>query len=187
MRITTTILAAFTAATLVTPATAQAVRSQVHASNGILVDVYADEFAGRYEYSAPTIDFADGFALVAAVVRPGKDGEVGLQGSFSYRGDWRYYSSALFRGGDPVTYIEGSRDVGSCSGSRYGGGCRLSEGFFIEFTPEEVEKHAQNGTLDIQVRAQRAGATAMISVPVTYIEAVREVSTQRGPKADASD
>jgi hypothetical protein len=166
------------AASFALPATAQSVKSEVTASNGVIVTVYADDFANRYEYTAPVINFPDGFGLVARIVRPGTVPKTNIQGSFSYRGEWRRYSTALFRGGAEASYNAGSRDVVSCSGSRYGGGCNLRESFSIDLSPAQIRDHAQDGVIDIQVRAQDT-STALLKIPASYIEAVNEVAGQR--------
>lgn len=158
------------------PASAQAVRSTVSASNGTQVTVYSDDFANRYEYTAPVINIPDGFVLVATVRKGGTAQAVHLSGSFSYIGEWRRYNSALFRGGDQARFIEAGRDVGRCFSSRYSrASCSLNESFKIELSNDEIQKHSRDGKLAIQVRAQDT-TTALIEVPVAYIEAVKEVS-----------
>ena len=63
-------------ATLAT-VSAAAEKSQVRASNGVVIDVHSDSFAERYEYSAPSVKFSEegssleSFALVAAVKKAG--------------------------------------------------------------------------------------------------------------------
>ena len=59
---------------LATPAFAQMVKSEITVSNGTVVSVNSDDFAGRYEYTAPTIRFdnRNGFALVAAIKEGGE-------------------------------------------------------------------------------------------------------------------
>ncbi|MBB4797984.1 hypothetical protein HNP32_001708 [Brevundimonas bullata] len=166
------------AASFALPASAQSVKSEVTATNGVVVTVYSDDFANRYEYSAPVINFPDGYALVARIVRPGITPKTNIQGSLSYRGEWRRYSTALFRGGAEASYNAGSREVVSCSGSRYGGGCNLREGFSIDLAPAQIRDHTQDGVIDIQVRAQDT-STALIKIPASYIEAVNEVAGHR--------
>lgn len=171
--------AAAAAVMIVSPACAQAVRSEVVASNGVTVTVYADEFANRYEYSAPSIDVQDGFALVSKVDRGDTKGPIYLGGSFLYSGEWRYYDSALFRGGDAAEFTSTGREVGRCSSSRYSRpSCSLREGFRIDFTAEDVANRAQDGQLGVQIRAGRSAQAVLVSIPVSYIEAVREVSSR---------
>jgi hypothetical protein len=160
------------------PVAAQSVRSEVAASNGVIVTIHADEFANRYEYSAPAINFPDfgGFALVVRTRQSGIETPIRIVGAIMYRGEWRYYRTAIFRGGVPAAYTRVAGDVGSCSGSRYSRGCSLSEQYSIDLTPEEVTRHTQDGRLQIQVRAVQ-GDPVMIDIPVSYIDAVTEVST----------
>jgi hypothetical protein len=167
------ILACITLAT--TTASAQMTKSQFTASNGVVVDVNSDDFAGRAEYSAPAIKFSpenggSGYALVAKTRHAGKLGPLNIQGFIMYSGSWRFYSSAIFKGGAAATYAATGRDVGSC---RYG--CTLTENFMIDLTPTQVEQHAENGVLAIQIRGKSAD-TAIIQVPVSYIDAVTEVA-----------
>ena len=155
---------------------AQSVKSTVTASNGVQVTVYSDEFANRYEYSAPSVDLTDGFVLVASIKKGGVATPVYLTGTLIYSGEWRRYNSALFRGGDPAKFIEAGREVGRCQASRYSrASCTLSEGFKIQITPAEISKYAQNGVLAIQIRAQDT-STVMLQIPVSYFDAVAEVS-----------
>lgn len=165
-----------TALVLAGSAHAQMVETHLTATNGIVVDLNSDEFAGRYEYSAPSIKLninggGSGFALVAKIKKSNAFLPLSIQGSLLYTGEWRYYESAVFKGGDPVDYKPGARNVGSC---RYG--CSLTEGFFIELSSADIVKHAENGIVAIQLRPTRSSATAMLEVPVAYIEAVNEVA-----------
>jgi hypothetical protein len=152
-------------------------KSQVRASNGVIVDVNSDAFANRYEYTAPTIKFSEdgasdgmSFALVAAVKKASAPTKRFVTGAIYYRGDWHRYTSALFRGGDAAPFVSMSRDVLSC---RYG--CSFSEGFMLEITPEQIIKYSQNGVLQVQLRASSSN-TAIVSIPVSYFEAVAEAS-----------
>lgn len=158
-------------------ASAQSVRSEVTASNGVVVTLYSDEFANRYEYSAPVVNFPDagGFFIVSRMKRAGTATPIQVVGAISYRGDWRYYQSALYRGGAPADYTRVEGRVSSCSGSRYGGGCYLMERFSIDVTPADVSSHAENGVLQIQIRPNAGGDPVMLNIPVASIDAVNEV------------
>lgn len=170
------VLAATVALATASPAYAQAVKSTVTASNGVEVTVYSDEFANRYEYSAPSIKSGDGLILVATIKKGGVAPPPHLTGFFIYSGEWRRYNAAIFKGGDTANFIEAGRDVGSCRSSRYSrGSCTLTENFKIELTPEDVKKHGQDGKLAIQIRAQDT-STTIFEVPVAYIDAVNEVA-----------
>lgn len=159
-----------------TPAYAQAVKSTVTASNGIEVTVYSDDFANRYEYTAPTISVGDAHVYVATVKKGGVAPAPYLTGFFMYSGEWRRYNSALYRGGDTATFIEAGRDVGSCRSSRYSRpSCTLTESFKIELSPAEIKTHSLDGKIALQIRAQDTSAT-IIEVPVAYLDAVNEVS-----------
>ena len=158
------------------PANAQAVESTVAASNGVEVTVYSDEFANRYEYSAPAVKLVDGFVLVSTVKKAGTVAPVQLVGAFTYSGEWRRYTSAIYRGGDAANYTDTGRNVGRCSSSRYSRpSCTLTEQFSIEVSSDDIKKHAQDGSLAIQVRAQDT-TTALLNVPLVYFQAVEEVS-----------
>jgi hypothetical protein len=161
-------------------ASAQSVRSEIAATNGITVTLHADEFANRYEYSAPVVNFpsAGGFFLVSRIKRSGTTSPIQIVGAIMYNGDWRFYQSALYRGGTPADYTRVEGRVSSCSGSRYGRGCSLIERFSINVTPSDVNQYAQDGVLQIQVRPTQGGDPVMLSIPVTYIEAVTEVSSR---------
>jgi len=157
------------------PVTAQAVKSQITASNGVIVDLNADDFANRYEYSAPSIDFPgspSGFVFVGKVKRAGVLGDLTLQGSIMYGGDWRYYSTALYKGGDSADYITMKREVIGC----HYGSCSFSESFMINISPKDIAKHAENGVLMIQIRARESPEAVMLQIPTTYIDAVNEIA-----------
>lgn len=151
--------------------------SQVRASNGVIIDVNSDAFANRYEYTAPAIKFSEdgssdgmSFALVAAIKKGGAPTRRYVTGAVYYRGEWHRYSSAVFKGGDPAPFVNTSRDVLSC---RYG--CSYTEGFNLDITPEQVAKYSEGGVLQVQLRALSSN-TAIVSIPVSYFEAVSEAS-----------
>lgn len=165
-------------------ANAQSVKSTVVASNGVEVTVHSDEFANRYEYAAPPITLPEGFALIGRVDRGETKGAVDLVGAFVYNGEWRYYNSALYRGGDPAEFTSTGRNVGRCSAgrSRYSrSSCTLTERFRIDFSDDDIASHTQDGHIAIQVRATQSTDTVIISVPTSYIEAVNEVSSRPRP------
>jgi len=158
---------------------AQSVRSEVIASNGVTVTVHTDEFAGRYEYTSPEIEVADGYAFVARIEQGGAAGDVQILGGFVYSGEWRYYQSAVFRGGDPADFTARDRDVGRCSSSRYSRpSCTLTETWGIKLTAEQIQQHAVDGLIPIQLRAVDSSANVIIQVPVASLEAIREVSSR---------
>jgi hypothetical protein len=162
---------------MASPAVAQMVKSKVTASNGVQVDVAVDDFAGRAEYSAPVVEFTpatgggSGIALVAKVRRSGALSPAGVQGFIMYSGEWQYYGTAVFKGGDPVSYTRLGGDVGSC---RYR--CTLTERYTIEVSAADIKKHAENGILPIQIRASKTGNTALLQIPTSYFDAVNEVA-----------
>jgi hypothetical protein len=160
-----------------TPTAAESIKSVVTATNGVEVTVYADEFAGRSEFTAPSISFPNlgGFALVARVSKNAVTRPLEIVGSIMYNGEWRYYNSAILRGGEIVDSTFNERKVGSCSGSRYSGGCSLNEGFTIRPTPAQVTKYSENGNLQIQMQAQ-SGASVLVTIPISYIAAVNEIA-----------
>lgn len=153
---------------------AQSVKSVVASSNGVDVTVYSDDFAQRYEYTAPSISMAEGFVLVAAIKKAGSITPAYATGTIMYSGEWRRYTNAIFRGGDPAKFTVTDRNVGRCSSSRYSRpSCTLSEGFDISFTAADVKKYSQDGILAIQLRAQDT-STVLVNIPVSYIDAVNE-------------
>ena len=155
------------------PGSAQSVKSEITTSSGIAVTLHADEFAGRYEYSAPIVNIDNrSYAIVVAVVEDGKVGPIMIVGSIMYTGDWRRYQTAIFRGGEEVESSFNDRDVVTCRGSRYGG-CSLREGFRLMPTAAQIEKYATDGKLAIQVRAQSSDAMVM-TIPVSHVAAIEE-------------
>lgn len=165
-------------AALLVTAPAFASDTTVTAKNNVKVSVHADQFADRYEYSAPSINFelpngqGHGFVLVAAIKHAGKITGPLIEGYVYYEGDWRHYYRAIFKGGKAAAFTNTDQKVVTCAG---GDGCTLSEGFMIEPTTEQVRKYASGGTLDIQVRSQNAD-NFILHIPVTYLQAVRSVS-----------
>lgn len=172
-KLATLVSAAMLAAT---PLAAQSVKSEVPTSEGITVTAYKDDFAGRAEYTAPKIDFGgSSFALVALVVKNGNPSNIQIVGNIFYNGDWRYYNSAILRGGNEVESSFTDRNVVSCRGSRYSRGCSLSEGFTLMPTDAQIENFAVDGKVAIQIRAKR-GEAVIVEIPVAYIRAVREAA-----------
>jgi hypothetical protein len=162
-------------ACIAAPVSAEMKKSQLTASNGIVVDVNSDDFADRAEYTAPAIRFTPeggglAFALVAKIKKSGSVGPLMIQGGITYSGDWRFYDTAIFKGGDEANFHSMGRDVGSC---RYS--CTLSEDFSVDISPEDIRKHAENGIIAIQIRAKSTN-TAILSIPVAYIDAINEVA-----------
>jgi len=160
---------------LAQPAHAEMTKTQYTAANGVVVDVETDDFAGRREYASPAIEFkpdggGSGYAIVGRVFDSGKMRDLNIQGFIMYSGDWRFYKTAIFKGGTPAAFHSAGHDVGSC---QYG--CTLTENFVIDITPEQARAHAENGVVAIQLRGSSAN-TAIMSIPVSYIEAVAETA-----------
>jgi len=171
-------LAAFVVS-LPADASAQSLRSEVTTSNGVVVTVHSDEFANRYEYSAPQVRIDDGLVLVGRLIRADTIEPVHIEGAFIYysAGDWRYYDSALFRGGDPAEFISAGRDVGGCIPSL----CIYTERFRINLTPEDVATRGVDGKVAIQIRSGPTMATVLLEVPTSHFDAVMEVSARPRP------
>lgn len=167
------------AGTLLSPISiAQGVKSIFAATNGVNVTIYSDDFARRYEYSAPTIHLKDGFALVAKIKKGDVIVPAHITGSMMYSGEWRHYNSAIFRGGDAADFTVTNRNVGRCYSSLHSRAtCTLSEGFNIKVGPDEIAKYSLNGILPIQIRAED-GSAEIISIPVAYFDAVNEASKE---------
>lgn len=162
---------------LATPALAQMVKSSVTAANGVEVSVHSDDFAGRYEYTAPTIKFGggDGFAIIAAIRQNGTVKGPFISGSIMYTDrEWRRYSQAILRGGEAVDATFGDRDVVSCRGSRYSG-CTYREGFQIELGEAQRQRLASEGSLQIQLKGS-PGSELILDVPASYFSAIEETS-----------
>lgn len=165
------------AVALAQPANAEMVKSQFTAPNGVIVDVATDDFAGRKEYASPFVNVtADGGgagkAIVGEVFNDGKLRGLTVQGYIVYSGDWRFYTTAIYRGGAEAKYHRMHGDVAGCSSY---GGCTLSETFIIDLTREEAKAHSTDGVVGIQLRSQR-GQTALLMVPLSYVEAVASVA-----------
>jgi len=119
-----------------TPVGAQMLESKITASNGVVVDLSKDDFAGRAEYGGQMHKFSgttsqNGAFLVAKTVRAKVTPRLSVQGFVNYRGEWHYYDTAILKGGETVELANIKRDVLSC---RYG--CSYSESFIIFPTKE---------------------------------------------------
>jgi hypothetical protein len=169
------VLCALLAITAATAVHAQMVKSDRVASNGLVVSVNRDDFAERYEYTAPTIRFKDGFALVAAIKKNGRARGPYIMGSLMYSDrSWRNYDQAILRGGEKVEAVFGDRDVVSCRGSRYSG-CTYSEGFQLTLNLDRRKRLAEAGSIDVQLKGI-PGSEVILTVPASYFLAVEEVS-----------
>jgi hypothetical protein len=65
------------------------------------------------------------------------------------------------------------RRIWTSAATDHGG--RFSEWFIFDITPEQVAKYAENGNPSVQIRSE-ATTTAIITVPVSYFDAVGEVA-----------
>ena len=172
-------LAVLGVAVIAIAAVAQAAERQVEATNGVVVSINGDEFDGKLEYTAPMVKFGNSmsFFLVAAVKKNGqKAGPIEIAGAVYYTGEWRHYSAANVRGGEAIQGSFNDRRVVTCSGSSSRGGCTLLEGFQFTLTDQQILKYATNGYLDIKLQAVSSNEEPVIQVPLTYIQAVREIS-----------
>lgn len=80
-----------------------------------------------------------------------------------YRGDWRYYTSASFVGGEQKRLTALKREVIGCSGR---GSCTLQETLGIEISDEAL----RNGNRSINVRVNsKSGFANEIVIPQNYI------------------
>lgn len=158
------------------PASAQMVKSEQIAPNGLTVSVNSDDFSGRSEYTAPEIIFGDGsFALVASIHENGETRGPFITGSVYYRASsWYRYDQAILRGGEQVNAIFGDRDVVSCRGSRYSG-CSYREGFQITLNPDQRQRLRDNGSLAIQLKGA-PGSEVVLTVTNAHFEAVEAVA-----------
>lgn len=159
------------------PAFAQMVKTYVTASNGVVISRNYDEFSGRTEYTAPTIDIktnygeGNGAIFVGKVKQNGILGKLLISGFVLYSGNWQLFNSAVFRGGESVDYTRTGGSVGSC---RYG--CTLTEDFVVNFTQDQIKRHAENGILSIQISASKSGNKIVVDIPINYIDAINEVA-----------
>lgn len=154
----------------------QAVKSTVAAANGVVVDVYSDDFAARKEFTSPEVKAGDGQIMVATISKGGVASPIELSGFFVYSGEWRRYSNAVFKGGDVANFISTGRDVGRCSSSRYSRpSCTLSESSKIALTPADIRSHNIDGVVAIQIRADDTSAV-IFEVPMAYFTAVADVA-----------
>jgi len=169
-------LIAFVAIAASAPASAQMVESKVTASNGIVIEINKDDFAGRAEYGASFEKLVGsssqtGQFVVAKIINPNSKPRVSVQGFVGYRGEWHHYDNAIFKGGEAVEFINTKKDVVSC---RYG--CSYSESFIAFPTTEQITKYAENGVLPIQIRGRSSGNTLLLNVPISHIAAINEVA-----------
>lgn len=167
------------AAAAAVPAAGQSEKSTLVASNGVSISLNADEFADRYEYTAPDIEIPESrsVAWVGRVKVRGEWLPLQIGGLAAYQGDWRYYDQAILRGGEELTAHFTDRSVISCAGSsrRYGQGCLLSESFMILPTRAQIERYAEDGVLAVQIRSRR-GQSMTINVPLDYVAALDELT-----------
>ena len=151
-------------------------KSAVKASNGVTVSVSADTFANRHHFSSPKISTesikkASAGTYVAKSNHGATKGDVFIYGWIVYGSkSWRYYKSALLRGGESVDYTRTGGEVSSCPSL-----CVFSEDFVIDITSEQREKYTINGNLEFQIRSENEGDKIIVSVPAEYFDAVNEV------------
>lgn len=83
----------------------------------------------------------------------------------SYVGNWRYYESASFVGGDTVKAAGVNRKVNFCQAS---GMCSHNEDIIINITPQQLVQ-AQGKGLKFRVNS-RQGINSELSVPAGYVD-----------------
>ncbi len=174
MRLLSMVLATILA---ITSSASLAEITRTTASNGVIVNMDIDSFANEYSYSSPSVNIDP--TTYAFVLR--SDGRVTIpsliSGASVYRSShWRFYNSAIIRGGTQVTFVSTLREVQSCS-SRMGD-CLYVEGFRIRMTPAQLAQATSNGMVEVQLRAQN-GPTLFYRIPVSHFEAVNEVANRR--------
>lgn len=175
MRIIRAAIGMAIAAISVSSATAQMVESKLTASNGVVITKNSDDFSQRYEYTSPRIETRSSqnalTSAIVAKVRDGKSlGDAVIQGFIIYFGEWKYFDSAVFKGGDAVNYTKTSGKVETCRN-----GCEFSERFVIHLSQADIAKHAESGAVPVQIRSQ-TGDTVLLSVPVSYVVAINEIA-----------
>ncbi len=155
---------------------AVAADTKVTASNGVVVNLFSDDFAARHEWSSPSVDFKEdgsayrSYGSAVRIKKADKLDGLTIQGAVRYGGEWHRYTQAIFKGGDAAEVAVVDRKVMDCRR-----GCWFSEWFIIDVTPEQIAKYAENGNLSVQLSSE-ATTTAIITIPVSYLEAVSEVA-----------
>jgi hypothetical protein len=157
-------------------AQAQDAKSVVQTSIGVPVEKWSNDFAGHYEFASPEVHFAvpRGFGDQTAVISLTKDGGK-VEGPrilvmLAYNGDWQFYNSAVFKGGEPIAFTESQHRVIGCEG-----GCTESESFFLTPTKAQLAKYAADGNLTFQIQSKTA-TNAIITIPMAYYAAVLEAA-----------
>ena len=151
-------------------------KSTAKASNGVSVTIQGDTFANRYSFVSPEISTksekrATTFAYVTKLNNGDVKGDFAVIGFIIYTSQkWRYYNSALFRGGEAVDYVKLSSDVSNCSSA-----CIYTERFSVRMTQEQTEKYTVNGKVDFQIGTEAEDDKVIISVPTKFIDAVNEI------------
>ena len=110
---------------------AQVVKTEVAATNGVMVTVNSDSFSGRNEYTSPEIRLSltgpvdsIGYAYVAKTSQGGVVGVGEIQGGIVYNGTWQHFNAAVFRGGEVVDYKKTGETVVDCrNGCTLNGNC----------------------------------------------------------------
>lgn len=157
-------------------AQAQDAKSVVQTSMGVAVEKWSNDFAGHYEFASPEVHFPvpRGFGDQTAVISLTKDGGK-VEGPrilvmLAYNGDWQFFNSAVFKGGEPIAFQESQHRVIGCEDD-----CTESESFFLTPTKAQLAKYAADGNLTFQIQS-KAATNAIITIPMAYYAAVLEAA-----------
>ena len=151
-------------------------KSTVPTTFNVPITKWSDDFAGRYEFASPDVTFEiergqlGQTASLSLVKRNGVVDGPNILVMVAYGGDWQFYSSAIFKGGEAIAFEEGSRKVLSCRG-----GCTMTESFFIKPTKAQLAKYGSTGNLTFQIRSKTA-TQAIITIPMVYFAAIQEAA-----------
>jgi hypothetical protein len=142
------------------------------ASNGVPVKIVTDQFMGQQQFYSPFIK-TWGMAQVAA----SKTAQEGLTGPYLLgRAPLRTRSvDAVYQGGDAADIHVVNVELTGCRAY-----CSYYVTFRVNVSDKDLSAHAQNGELPIRIQSGD-GQTFVISTPVKYFDAVREVANGNQP------
>lgn len=167
--------------TLASSAIAQdAVRSEVTAFNGVLVGITTIARIDRREFYSPMLETESSDLYAGRIDNDGAAGALFLKGAAYYRGRAHLYDRAAFLNGELAAFKRGPVEVRGCRpspGDRPD--CLWSEEFTVTVTLDEVARHANNGTLEVELSGGPTPETTRLTMPVTYLHAVIEVAERR--------
>ena len=149
--------------------------AHVTAENGVVLNVLADEFAGRRDVLGPTIHLMNprripSYAYVARSISTRTSAAITVQGELTTIGANPSFAqiTPILRGGEALPFQITSRQTRECTSI-----CSYSYHFIVQVSEHQIDNHRASGAVVIQFRSADGTWRPTLSIPLSHFEAVR--------------